>query len=66
MEELLRPEDIATLLGVAKKTLANWRSENKGPPYVKVGRLARYRLSDVEQWAGHALQNYDGDPTNNH
>lgn len=32
-------------------TLERWRSEGKGPPFVKVGpRRVGYRLADFERW----------------
>lgn len=31
-------------------TLSRWRYAGKGPRFVKVGRLVRYKLSDVEAW----------------
>lgn len=27
-----------------------WRAKAKGPPFIKVGRLVRYRRSDVDAW----------------
>lgn len=49
--KLLTPGELAELLGVSEETLAQWRSQRRGPPYVKVeGRLVRYRLPDVEAY----------------
>ena len=37
-------------------TLANWRSQvnrglpNKGPAFVKIGKIIRYPLIEVEKW----------------
>lgn len=46
---LLSPQDVADRLGVSATTLATWRCTKRYPlPYVKVGRLVRYRLADVE------------------
>jgi Helix-turn-helix domain len=28
--------------------LRKWRQQRKGPPYLKVGKLIRYRMSDLE------------------
>ena len=39
-ENLLRPEEVAAVLGSTPKTLANWRSERRGPPFLKIGRQA--------------------------
>ncbi|MGZ6477679.1 MAG: DNA-binding protein [Bdellovibrionales bacterium] len=32
------------------RTLSNWRSENKGPPVTKIGRVNLYRLDLLEKW----------------
>jgi predicted DNA-binding transcriptional regulator AlpA len=40
-------KEISELLGVARQTLCNWRCQQKGPRYVKSGRLVRYSISDV-------------------
>lgn len=38
----------AEILGVQKNTLAAWRCRKSQPlPYVKVGRLVRYKESDL-------------------
>lgn len=46
---LTRPE-VADRLRVPEKTLAQWASQRKGPPYARFGRHCRYRLSDVIDW----------------
>jgi len=48
-EKLVSPKRAAALLDTTTQTLANWRATGRYPlPYVKVGRLVRYRLSDLE------------------
>jgi excisionase family DNA binding protein len=48
-DALLKPEQVAEILGVTPETLQVWRSTRRYPlPYVKVGRCVRYRMSDVE------------------
>jgi len=37
---LLKPSVAARELGVVDQTLANWRSQGKGPPFVKIGGTA--------------------------
>ena len=37
----------AEFLGIKPTTLANWRMEDKGPKYMRVGRMIRYRYNDV-------------------
>lgn len=46
---LTRPE-VAQRLRVPEKTLAEWAGKKKGPRYARIGRFARYRLSDVIAW----------------
>ena len=49
--ELLTPERAAHVLGVSTRTLAAWRSKGRSTlPYVKVGRLVRYRDHDIATW----------------
>lgn len=46
---LIKPDDLARMLGVTTKTLARWRKTGEGPPFVSVSRkLIRYRRSDVQ------------------
>ena len=51
--------EAAKLLGVTRKTLANWRSLGIGPQYLKYGgRLGpvRYRVADLADWQGAQLR----------
>lgn len=41
---------VAEVLGIPEKTLAEWRSRGIGPGYLKVGRYVRYRWSAVNEW----------------
>lgn len=52
MEGLITASEAAELLAIDKNTLTNWRSQNKGPQYIKQGRMVRYRKSDVIEWIG--------------
>lgn len=46
---LLTRADAAAYLGVSKGTLEVWACTKRYPlPYVKVGRLVKYRLSDLQ------------------
>ena len=56
-QNLLTPQDVANRLGVSTTTLSTWRCTKRYPlPYVKVGRLVRYRLGDVEAFEIARLQ----------
>lgn len=48
---LLTCREAAEFLGVPEGTLAQWRSQRRGPSFVKLeGRLVRYRLADLESY----------------
>lgn len=49
-EPLQDESAISKRLNCETKTLQAWRSRGGGPPFVKVGRLVRYRPQDVEAW----------------
>ncbi len=42
-------EDVAAHLGVAKDSIYRW-IDDKGLPARRVGRLLRFRLSEVDDW----------------
>lgn len=44
------PNEVAAMLKLSPNTLANWRSQGKGPAYSKAGRLVRYWSDDVDDW----------------
>lgn len=47
---LLTPDQAAQYLHVKVQTLANWRGVGRGPVFVRVGRLIRYRLDALDKW----------------
>jgi len=48
---LLTCQEAGEFLGVPAGTLAQWRSQRRGPQYIKLeGRLVRYRLGDLESY----------------
>lgn len=42
-------DDVAKHLGVAKDSIDRW-IENKGLPAHKIGRLWKFKLSEVDEW----------------
>lgn len=49
--ELITPKTLSEELGVNEQTLSNWRSTKRyALPFIKCGRLVRYRRSDVDQF----------------
>ncbi|WP_207760021.1 helix-turn-helix domain-containing protein [Bifidobacterium primatium] len=49
-ENLLTPAQVAKILGIPVSTLSRWRSERRELPYVKIGRVVRYRPCDLAEW----------------
>ena len=49
--ELLDEKQAAEHLTVSPGTLSVWRSTGRyNLPFVKIGRMVRYRLSDLDAW----------------
>ena len=44
-------------------TLATWRSQKKGPAYVKLGKRVFYTINDMTQWAVKIGQEQNAAPT---
>lgn len=60
-DRLLSPEEAAGYLGVVENTLSVWRSTGRyNLPYIKVGRLVRYRLSDLQAFLARHTHLKDG------
>ncbi len=49
-QPLLTPDDVAALCGVPKATLYVWRSKNRGPRAIRIGKHLRYRQADFDAW----------------
>ncbi len=48
---LIRPDEVAAILGVSLSTLERWRCIGGGPPYLKVGRRkVAYLAGALRQW----------------
>lgn len=48
--QLLTNDQTADLLGVSRRTLPVWRVYGKGPKFVKLGTLVRYKRTEIEAW----------------
>ena len=49
-DELVNTKDAAALLGLAPKTLENWRCQGKGPEFKNIGNRCHYRVRDLEAY----------------
>ena len=57
---LLTPSEVAQITGLSIETLAQWRSQRRGIPFVKVSRnCVRYRQSDLDRWLEERIVSVD-------
>jgi len=57
-KQLLDTNEAADLLGISKNTLYEWVVQRK-IPYVKVGRLTKFKTEDLEAWIKRRTQEED-------
>ena len=50
MQDLLTEQEVSRQLHVSLAALRRWRLERRGPQFIKVGSLVRYRPEELEQW----------------
>lgn len=54
LQRLYTPDEVAEMLGVAPATLSWWRSQKRGPNWLRLGRgrrsLIRYRPEAIEAY----------------
>ena len=46
----LTPDDLASMWQVSPGTIANWRTNKKGPEFIRIGGLVRYSPEAVQAW----------------
>jgi hypothetical protein len=62
---LLSPEDVAAITGLSVETLAQWRSQRKGIPFLKLSRnVVRYRQCDLDAWLAERIVRVPTDSSN--
>ncbi|GIW56733.1 MAG: hypothetical protein KatS3mg082_3137 [Nitrospiraceae bacterium] len=49
-QRLLNERQVADSCAISVLTLRKWRGEGRGPRYVKIGTLVRYRPEEVDAW----------------
>lgn len=47
---LLRPRDVARLLGVSRRTIDSWRASGRLPPAMKLGGCLLWKHADLVSW----------------
>lgn len=50
VKHLIDEGALATHLGVSRSTLQSWRYSGRGPRFIKLGRMVRYRVADVDAY----------------
>jgi predicted DNA-binding transcriptional regulator AlpA len=50
MQNLLTEQEVSRQLHVSLATLRRWRLERRGPKFIKVSSLVRYRPEELEEW----------------
>jgi len=50
MLDLCTEDQVAKQLRVSLASVRRWRLEKRGPLFIKVGALVRYRPEDIETW----------------
>ena len=50
MELVCDTKKASEFIGCKPPLMQRWRRERKGPPYMKIGRLVRYRQRDLEEF----------------
>ena len=48
--EWMTDATVAERLSISRVTLAAWRATAQGPPWIKLGRLVRYKTAHVNAW----------------
>lgn len=60
-DKLYLAGDPALLVLGRRSTLAHWRSQGRGPAYLKLGSRVAYRGSDLNEWlAAQTIRPTDG------
>jgi len=56
-EEFLSQQDLAIRWALHVQTLTKWRTLRRGPPFVKLGKIVRYAMSDILEFERNGLAN---------
>ncbi len=57
--EILSTEEASKYLKVSVHTLNRWRSQKKGPAFIKMGRYVKYNKDSLDSF----LKSHEIDPT---
>jgi hypothetical protein len=64
IDKLLTPAEVADMTSLSIETLAQWRSQKRGIPFVKISRnCVRYRKCDLDDWIAGSIVRVEVDPS---
>ena len=64
LSPLLSAEDVAAITGLSVETLAQWRSQRRGIPFIKISRnCVRYQQADLDAWLTERIVRVQQDPS---
>ena len=64
LSPLLSAEDVSAITGLSRETLAQWRSQRKGIPFLKLSRnVVRYRQCDLDAWLSERIIRVQQEPS---
>ncbi len=61
-DDVLSERQTSSLLLVQPSTLQAWRTKGRGPKYLKIGKLVRYRLRDLHSFLDQQTRTSTVDP----
>jgi len=61
-DSLLTEMEVSMHLHVSVACMRRWRLERRGPRFVKIGSLVRYKPQDVEAWINARPTGGEGEP----
>ncbi len=61
-ETMLTTAEAAEYRGLSRRTLEKRWGSGGGPRYLKLGRLVKYRVRDLEEWIARSLRISTSDP----
>lgn len=50
LQRLLNEHEVANTCAISVATLRKWRTLKRGPCFLKIGSLVRYRVNDLDAW----------------
>jgi excisionase family DNA binding protein len=57
--ELMDEREAAAYLGMSRSGLRKWRARRRGPAYARLGKIIRYRKSDLDAFVQSGLIAYE-------